>query len=431
MSASVSDEKQRQLSCKFLGKRPATKDCRDVVLESIEMKFSSSRATRGNSRKSLSVKAEACELRTLLTATTSSVVIEGSVELPADGGDAEATSDIEFTAAACEACDGRIPIICLPWDHEVLGVGSLDVEVPEGSFDETGYIEFIEIEGLLPPQTGGLDPFPRGLVVDELHAFNFDGRDTEIEVNDAGEDLTNIDMGLTAYFEDFFASAFATTWVAEFSEGGASEIEVNDVESLTIDEHTMFQDQPSIEDLESWGRSVIYLSSFSGVGEVQRSNVSSDLLSASNAPSTLGIPVKSVSPTALFSSDRDPSPINIPAVAKATLVLGSPASLAKRNAPQRRSPTQLTSTRLSPVTEGLSNLSPILGGDMAPSETESSQTPIDSPPVEAGSIEETVSENGSSIAGGFAANQHVQSHSRRVATIDRVMAQYAEHLLNS
>ena len=505
------------------------------------MKFKSSGTSRRTSRqtqgKSLSVHAETCELRTLLTASVTSVGIVDSLELPLDAGDREVTSDTDSTPASCEVVDEPITCIFPDWDGAVAdfesvavedgdllgdsgssefvdgeglllpGTGGLDPipswcyrsfvttmdgetdgevevtdegkdtthvdfdlsayyealfasifattwdgEVSEGEFSEadpadfesvtvddgdllgdSGSSESVDGEGLLLPGTGGLDPIPSWCY--RSFVTTMDGEtDGEVEVTDEGKDTTHVDFDLSAYYEALFASIFATTWDGEVSEGEFSEADPADFESVAVEDQAIFEDLESIADLESgdiWDRSVMFLSANAGGVEVQRSNVSSEVMTATTAASTLAIPVKPQSSTALFSSDRDRSPMSIPAVAQATSVLGSHASLGKRNATLRRLSAQLTATRQIPAAEGLSNLSPILGGDVAPSETESPENSVDSPPVEAGSSEETVSENGSSTAAGFAANQYVQTGSRRAATIDRVMAQYAEHLFNS
>ena len=400
------------------------------------MKFKSSGTARRTSRqtqgKSLSVHAETCELRTLLTASVTSVGIVDSLELPLDAGDREVTSDTDSTPASCEVVDEPITCIFPDWDGAVADFESVAVE--DGDLlGDSGSSEFVDGEGLLLPGTGGLDPIPSWCY--RSFVTTMDGEtDGEVEVTDEGKDTTHVDFDLSAYYEALFASIFATTWDGEVSEGEFSEADPADFESVTVDDQAIFEDQPSIADLESgdiWDRSVMFFSANAGGVEVQRSNVSSEVMTATTAASTLAIPVKPQSSTALFRSDRDRSPMSIPAVVQATSVLGSHASLGKRNATQRRVSTQLTATRQIPAAEGLSNLSPILGGDVAPSETESPENSVDSPPVEAGSSEETVSDNGSSTAAGFAANQYVQTGSRSAATIDRVMAQYAEHLFNS
>ncbi len=400
------------------------------------MKFKSSGTSRRTSRqtqgKSLSVHAETCELRTLLTASVTSVGIVDSLELPLDAGDREVTSDTDSTPASCEVVDEPITCIFPDWDGAVADFESVAVE--DGDLlGDSGSSEFVDGEGLLLPGTGGLDPIPSWCY--RSFVTTMDGEtDGEVEVTDEGKDTTHVDFDLSAYYEALFASIFATTWDGEVSEGEFSEADPADFESVAVEDQAIFEDLESIADLESgdiWDRSVMFLSANAGGVEVQRSNVSSEVMTATTAASTLAIPVKPQSSTALFSSDRDRSPMSIPAVAQATSVLGSHASLGKRNATLRRLSAQLTATRQIPAAEGLSNLSPILGGDVAPSETESPENSVDSPPVEAGSSEETVSENGSSTAAGFAANQYVQTGSRRAATIDRVMAQYAEHLFNS
>ena len=324
---------------------------------------------------------------------------DGEVEVTDEGKD---TTHVDFDLSAYyEALFASI--FATTWDGEV-SEGEFSeadpadfesVAVEDGDLlGDSGSSEFVDGEGLLLPGTGGLDPIPSWC----------------------------------------YPSIFATTWDGEVSEGEFSEADPADFESVAVEDQAIFEDLESIADLESgdiWDRSVMFLSANAGGVEVQRSNVSSEVMTATTAASTLAIPVKPQSSTALFSSDRDRSPMSIPAVAQATSVLGSHASLGKRNATLRRLSAQLTATRQIPAAEGLSNLSPILGGDVAPSETESPENSVDSPPVEAGSSEETVSENGSSTAAGFAANQYVQTGSRRAATIDRVMAQYAEHLFNS
>ena len=166
--------------------------------------------------------------------------------------------------------------------------------------------------------------------------------------------------------------------------------------------------------------------------ELQQSHDSSNFPVAAVAPSALAIPVRQSSSIPLFSSSRDRSSVGIPADVQSNSALADNAIPAKRNSTQRRSTAQVTATRQSAASEGLINLTPLLGGDAAPSENDSHENTVDPQAVESGSVEEEVSDNGNSStsATGFAANS-VPTRSGRAALIDRVMAQYAENSFNS
>ncbi|MEJ7595936.1 MAG: hypothetical protein WKF77_30880, partial [Planctomycetaceae bacterium] len=177
--------------------------------------------------------------------------------------------------------------------------------------------------------------------------------------------------------------------------------------------------------------SVVFYSAAGGV-ELQRTNDNTSVQEETAGPSTVAIPVRPSSSNSLFSADSGRSSVGSPVGVQSTLALGSNSIPAKRNATPRRSSTQITATRQSVASEGLNNLTPLLGDDAAPSEDDSQKNTVDPQAAESGAIEEAVSDNGNSSASvsGFAANS-VPPRSSRAAMIDRVMAQYAENSFNS
>ncbi len=190
-----------------------------------------------------------------------------------------------------------------------------------------------------------------------------------------------------------------------------------------------------IHTLESsdFDSSVIFYTAAPGGVEVQRTNDAGNVPEESAALSTVAIPVRLSASNSLFNANSDRSSVGIPAGVQSNLTPSSISSPTKRNATQRRSITQVAAARQSAASEGLNSLSPLLGGDAAPTENDSPENSVDPQAVESGSVEETVSDNGhaSSGASGFAANQNVQPRSGRTAMIDQVMAQYAENSFNS
>ncbi len=167
--------------------------------------------------------------------------------------------------------------------------------------------------------------------------------------------------------------------------------------------------------------------------ELQRTNDRGRVQEETDVVSTVAIPVRPSSSNSLFSTDSGRLSVGIPVGVQSTSASGSNSSPAKRIATERRSSTQVTATRQSSESEGLNNLSPLLGGDAGPGENDSTENPVDAQPVESGSIEETISGNGnaSSASSGFAANQNSPARKARTAMIDRVMSQYAENSFNS
>ena len=190
-----------------------------------------------------------------------------------------------------------------------------------------------------------------------------------------------------------------------------------------------------IRTLESsdFDSSVIFYTAAPGGVEVQRTNDAGNHPEESAAPSAVAIPIRLSASNSLFNANNGRSTVGIPAGVQSNLTPGNNSSPTKRNATQRRSTTTLAAARQSAASEGLNSLSPLLGGDEAQSGNDSPENSVDTQAVESESIEETVSDNGSTSSGAssFAANQNVQPRSGRAAMIDQVMAQYAENSFNS
>lgn len=177
---------------------------------------------------------------------------------------------------------------------------------------------------------------------------------------------------------------------------------------------------------------VIFYLAAGGV-ELQRTNDNGSVQEETASASIVAIPVRPSSSNSLFNYESGRSSVGIPVGVQSTSALGSSSSPTKRNATQRRSSTQVTATRQPSESEGLNNLTPLLGGEASQGHNDSRENVVDPHAVESGSIEETVGDSGSasSVASGFAASQNVPLRSGRSAMIDRVMAQYAEKSFNS
>lgn len=189
-----------------------------------------------------------------------------------------------------------------------------------------------------------------------------------------------------------------------------------------------------IRTLESsdYDPTVIFYSAAGGV-ELQRTNDYGSVQEETAAALIVAIPVRPSASTSLFNADNGRSAVEIPFGVQSTSALASNSSPTKRNATQRRSSTQVTATRQSSESEGLNNLTPLLGGEASPGDNDSRENAVGPQDVESGSVEETVSDSGNapSLASGFAANQNFPARNARKAMIDRVMAQYAENSFNS
>ena len=154
------------------------------------MKFSSSGTSRKIRRKSVSVQAEACELRTLLSASATSVGVVDSLELPIDGGDGEVITvmdcappwgEIFIQPSFCAVIDGGNA-----WEYMHLGaidytlpidytppidpteVENLVVDVTEVITGEAGSDETVDGEDIGLPQTGGVDPVDETVIYQNL-----------------------------------------------------------------------------------------------------------------------------------------------------------------------------------------------------------------------------------------------------------------------
>ena len=173
------------------------------------MKFSSSGTSRKIRRKSVSVQAEACELRTLLSASATSVGVVDSLELPIDGGDGEVITvmdcappwgEIFIQPSFCAVIDGGNA-----WEYMHLGaidytlpidytppidpteVENLVVDVTEVITGEAGSDETVDGEDIGLPQTGGVDPVDETVIYQNLPPV--EGWDpSEVEVEEPASD---------------------------------------------------------------------------------------------------------------------------------------------------------------------------------------------------------------------------------------------------
>ena len=157
----------------------------------------------------MSVQAEACELRTLLSASATSVGVVDSLELPIDGGDGEVITvmdcappwgEIFIQPSFCAVIDGGNA-----WEYMHLGaidytlpidytppidpteVENLVVDVTEVITGEAGSDESVDGEDIGLPQTGGVDPVDETVIYQNLPPV--EGWDpSEVEVEEPASD---------------------------------------------------------------------------------------------------------------------------------------------------------------------------------------------------------------------------------------------------